>query len=282
MRDLEKKTYKKPEQHSSQGHLREGMVRRERDGADHLTGYRPREQEGVTRPREAGRLENSFGDIAVGTNRKKELMILLSRRRTQEGLAVRADEKELRGESARKMTQTRGSFLTNTHDEKESAVAYRQSHRKAPQMMLNQFRTMMEKRDQQTAKNQMAFLSRREEKAELKALRQRELTLRAQGGTEARSALRAIERRREELRQILADKETQERCMRQVLQKAGEEAERRSEESWERPFVFSDQWQAEAEEDGGGEPRPEDEQGNNGVPGEDQNPSEGDLSKTIE
>ena len=258
MRDYEKKPGKKPEFRSSQGRLREADAKKNRDGADHLTGYRPREQEGSTRPREAGRLENSFGDIAVGTNRRKELMIVVSRRRTQQGPMVREDEKTLRGESARRMERTRGNFSTNSHDKRESAVAYRQSSAKAPQMMLNQFRAMTERNQQQTVKKQMLFLSRETEKQELRELRSRELELRAQGDRDAKAQLRAIERRRQELRQILAEKETQERRMKQVLQKAGEEAAQRAMESWERPFLLAG-WDAQA--DGGEEPLDGDEQG---------------------
>ena len=282
MRDYEKKPSKKSEQRSSQGRLREGMARKTRDGADHLTGYRPREQEGSARPRETGRLENSFGDIAVGTNRKKELTIVVSRRRTQEGPAIREDEKELRGESARKMERTRGDFLTNPHDKQESAVGYRQSGAKSPRMMLNQFRALMEQHDQKTVKPQMSFLSRREEKAELKALRERELALRAERGGEAQAELRVIERRREELRQILAGKETQERRMKQILQKAGEEAARRGEKSWERPFARFGLRDTALSEDGEGESRPEDEQGGEGSVDEQKSDFEAEPEEKIE
>lgn len=227
---------KKSPQSSSQERLREGRPRREKDGREHLTGYRPHEQEGTRRPRESGRLENSFGDIAVGTNRKKEVTVVVSRRRTQKGPAVREDEKVLKGDSARPINLARGNFQVNSHDGKKSAVGYRQSYKKNPCAMTGQMRGMMEGREQETVWKQAPFLSQKPEKEELKLLREQEVELLRKSDPEDKEQLKEIQRRTQQLRRVLVEKEGQQRRLRLILQKAREEAMQRGEEDWQWPL----------------------------------------------
>ena len=255
------KDKKKPSQSSSQKRLREGRPRKEKDGKEHLTGYRPHEQEGTRRPRESGRLENTFGDIAVGTNRKKEVTVVVSRRRTQEGPAVREDEKVLKGDSARPIHLARGNFQVNSHNAQKSAVGYRQSYKKAPYAMTGQMRGMMESGEQETIWKQAPFLSQKPEKAELKLLREQEVELLHRSDPADKEQLKEIRRRTQQLRRVLVEKEGQQRRLRLILQKAREEAMRRGEEDWEWPvrrFGFGEEADLSDE---GEEPGQEEEPG---------------------
>lgn len=227
--------YEKNRKHTtpSQELLREAHPRQERDGEAHLTGYHPHEQEGKRRPREFGRLENSFGDIAVGTNRNKEVMVVVSRRRTEEGPAVSEDEKVLNGNRAVSMGGVRGAFQVNSHDEEKSAVAYRRSARKNAGNMVGQIREMMTEREQETIWKQAPFFNRQPEQEEMKLLREEELELRHRSEPEDRERLREVERRSQQLRRRIEEKEGQERRLRFILEKAREEAEKQGEAPWD-------------------------------------------------
>lgn len=203
-----------------------------KEGRDHLTGYEPHpDREKRDQPREAARLSGAYGDVAVGVSRKKELTLVVSKRRSGKGEAATRDEQALRARGARKMERQRGDFRTNPHDPKRSAVAFRTPARPAPSRMLGRFQGMMDRREQELLAEQTPFLNPKPERAELKALGERAEDLRARGGAEGRAELDAVERRRQELRQVLTEKETQTRKVRLLLQKAREDAKRRAGES---------------------------------------------------
>ena len=72
-----------PAWRSSEGRMWEKTPEEKREGKDHLTGYAPRENE--DRPREAARMGGSYGDVAIGVSRRKELTMVVSKRRGREG-----------------------------------------------------------------------------------------------------------------------------------------------------------------------------------------------------
>lgn len=250
---------------TSEGRMWEAAPRTKKEGRDHLTGYEPREGERDARPREAARMAGSYGDVAVGVSRKKELTLVVSRRRSREGAAARREEQTLLGNSARKMNLSRGEFRVNAHDPKKSAVAYRESHRKAPGFLLQRFREMMRTREQDTLEEQVPFLDRRPEREELRRLQSLQENLLARGGGGNRM-LDRIEVRKQALRQNLTEKTAQERRLRLLLQKAQEESRRRAGET-ERL-----NWQPEAVPEEEAPPPPEDGKGKNA-------PGDGDWQK---
>ena len=222
----------KPLWRTSEGRMREVPPLSRREGEDRLTGYEPHPaQEKKDRPREASRLSGSYGDLAVGVNRKKQLTLVVSRRRSREGPAATRDERALRASGARKMERVRGEFFTNPHDPERSALGFRSPDKPAPGRMLGQFQRMMHGREQEVLAEQVPFLDRRPEREELKALGERADDLRARGGAAERAELGALERRRQVLRQSLTEKAAQQRKVRLMLQKAREEAKRRAGES---------------------------------------------------
>jgi|GEM_PF-3572153 len=241
MAEFESEKKKPPLWRTSEGRLRESAPRPKRDGQDHLTGYEPSEQEGARRPREAARLSGSYGDVAVGTNRKKELTMVVSRHRSREGPAARREEQVLRSGSAQKLNLSRGEFRVNAHDKKQGALEYRESHDKASRFLLDRFGEMMRTHRPAETEEQLPFLDRRGDREELRRLESRAVDLRAGGGPGARAELRAIERRKQELHQSLSEKETQERRLRLTLERAQEESRRRAGETetvpWNPPPV---------------------------------------------
>lgn len=236
---------------SSEGKMWERSPREKKEGKDHLTGYEPRENE--DRPREAARMGGSYGDVSVGVSRKKELTMVVSKRRSREGPAALEDERTLQGDRAKKMDLSRGNFQVNVHDPERSALAYRESHQKTPAFMLNRFKEMMRTRRQDTLAEQVPFLDRREEREELRQLQHRREELLAREGGGDRPALRALERRKETLRQILTEKESQERRLRLLLQKAQETSRRRAGETEQV------RWQLQAAQEAEEPPPPEGE-----------------------
>lgn len=157
--------------------------------------------------------------------------MVVSKRRSREGPAAREEERTLQGDRAKKLDLSRGDFRVNAHDPERSALAYRESHRKTPAFMLARFKEMMRTHRQDTLAEQVPFLDRREEREELRQLQSAREDLLAKKGGGDRETLRAIDRRRESLRQILTEKEGQERRLRLQLQKAQETSRRRAGET---------------------------------------------------
>lgn len=246
-----------PAWRSSEGRMWERSPREKKEGKDHLTGYEPRENE--DRPREAARMGGSYGDVSVGVSKKKELTMVVSKRRSREGPAALEDERTLRGDRAKKMDLSRGDFRVNVHDPEKSALAYRESHQKTPAFMLKRFKEMMRTHRQDTLAEQVPFLDRREEREELRRLQHTREELLAREGGGDRPALRAVERRKETLRQILTEKEGQERRLRLLLQKAQETSRRRAGETEQV------RWQLQAVQEAEEPPPPEGEDGGKGA-----------------
>jgi len=151
------------------------------------------------------------------------------------------------------MNLARGDFRVNAHEKENSALAYRESREKASVFLLERFREMMRTHRPAVAEEQLAFLDRQGEKEELRRLQSRAETLHAAGGAGARAELRALERRRQELRQSLSEKETQERRLRLILDRAQEESRRRSGETEQARWLpVSAAEESMPPEDGGG------------------------------
>lgn len=220
-----------PAWRSSEGRMWEASPVAKKEGRDHLTGYEAHEQEGDARPREAARMAGSYGDISVGVSKKKELTLVVSKRRSREGPAATQAEKTLMGASARKINLSRGNFKANAHDPKKSAVAYRESHQKTPYFMLQKYKEMMRGREQDVLEEQVPFLNQETEREELRRLQSVGDHLRAKGGEAAKAELGRIEARKQYLRQSLTEKQSQERRLRLLLQKAQEESRRRAGEA---------------------------------------------------
>ena len=244
-----------PAWRSSEGRMWEAAPVPKKEGQAHLTGYEPHENEGSARPREAARMSGSYGDVSIGVSRKKELTLVVSKRRSREGPAATREEQTLLGGSARKLNLARGNFRANAHDPNKSAVAYRESHQKDPRFLLERFKTMMRTREQNTLAEQVPFLDQREEREELRRLQELGEDLLAKGGTEDRAALGHIQARKQALRQSLTEKAGQERRLRLLLQKAQEESRRQAGEleqvSWQLPGPLAeDEPPPEGDEDG--------------------------------
>lgn len=235
---------------TSEGRLREASPAPRKDGRDHLTGYEPAQKEGRDRPREAARLSGSYGDVAVGTTKKKQVTLAVSRRRSREGPPAGREEQTLHAESAQQMNLARGEFRVNAHKKEGGAMVYREDREKASVFLLERFREMMRTHRPALAEEQMPFLNRQEEREELRRLQSREEDLRAAGEGGHRSELRAVERRRQELRQSLSEKETQERRLRLMLDRAQEESRRRTGETETVP-TFQTAVESAAPDDGG-------------------------------
>lgn len=217
---------------SSEGRLREAAPVSRREGRDHLTGYEPPAAEKTAgSPREAGRLASSYGDVAVGVSRKKELTLVISKRRNRQGPAAGRDEKVLKGDSVRRVNLARRDFRVNSHDPQKSALAYRESHKRPPQFLLERFKELMSSRQQDTLEELVPFLTRKDEQEELRQLQSRAEDLQAKESGAGSLALRHIEIRKQELRQRLTEKQSQERRLRLLLQKAQEESRRRAGEA---------------------------------------------------
>lgn len=231
-----------PAWRSSEGRMWEVSPKRKKEGRDHLTGYEPHSREATARPREVARMGGSYGDVAIGVSRKKELTLVVSKRRSREGPAATREEQTLLAGSARPMDLTRGNVRVNAHDPKKSAVAFRASHRKSPRSMMARLKEVVRERDQQVLEEQVPFLSRAGERKALRRLQKLEEDLLAKRERPDRPLLRQVNARKQALRQVLTEKTAQERRLRLLLQKAQEASRRRAGEleraDWLSPLLL--------------------------------------------
>lgn len=154
--------------------------------------------------------------------------MVVSKRRSREGPAVKDEEQEFDAARAPKLNLARGAFRVNAHEKDKSAVEYRESNQKPPTFLLNRFQEMMRTHRQAVPQEQLAFLDTYEEREGIRHLAERSDSLRAERDDGAEKELAALECRRQMLRQSLTEKETQQRRLRLALQKAQEESRRRA------------------------------------------------------
>ncbi len=218
---------------TSQGRMTERTPEKERDGENHLTGYRSSEEERRSKsaPREMSKLSGTFGDVAVGVDRERKLSITVSERRTQQNRTTQEDQKAVRSEGAKRMAGTRGRGYTNLKDPKESAVLFRDAGTRPPYFIKRRFQGMMGSREQELLDQQVPFLHQSREQKEAKALLQQEKEVRKQGGDS--KELSAITTRRSELQQMITEKSRQERRFQQTLKQAQERAATETVKPWE-------------------------------------------------
>ncbi|MFI3312686.1 MAG: hypothetical protein R3Y62_02260 [Eubacteriales bacterium] len=215
---------------NSQGRMGERLPQGRQQGENRLTGYRPTEQERREKnaPREVAKLSGSYGDVAVGVNRQKNLSITLSERRGgEEKHTTKSDKKAVEGQTAHKLPATRGKGFTNPHHKSQSAVLYQSQDKKPPPFLQKRFTQMMGNHHQEVLEGHVSFLDTKRERAEEKALITQEKQARKDRGN-----LSAIQSRRDELSQIITEKKHQSRRFQQLLKQGQQAAQESQVKEW--------------------------------------------------
>ena len=206
-----------PAWRSSDGALKEKYAKpdekEEGDAGGHkepLTGYRSSEEEKRRKdePRKIWELSNSYGSLSVGKNRKKQLMIVNSRRRTKSLRAPTPESRELRRETSLKIPLISEEFRFNEdwNRREESAYSFQLDASRSPDYLMRKMKELNEKRRLDVQAEVNPFFNISEEKEELAYLRGKAAAAAKAGD---RTAEKGLSIRIQYLGAALADKERQ-------------------------------------------------------------------------
>lgn len=171
-----------------------------------LSAYRPSERERSKKnaPHEMMTMESSYGRIAFGSDRQQKMTMVVHEKRTPEGPGLKRDNREVDGDSAVRIGELRGDIRTNSHSRKDSAFVYKENLQETPFRMMERLQEMMDENYQRSGQKVLPFLSRKEDQAEEKAIRE-QLRNSVEKGNRQEHLLWS--RRREDFLQEKAEKE---------------------------------------------------------------------------
>lgn len=160
-----------PAWRSSDGRLKE----RTPDSRE-LSGYvsGSAERKSGRAPRPVSELKNSYGSIATGIGKRRELTIVVARSRAKAGPQPTEEGKRLHSERAVRVRPARGKYLTGSHNPRESAFGYREEAGKAPFFLHGRLRQMVSRHRYRALEEMMPFLDTADEKESLGAIRRTE------------------------------------------------------------------------------------------------------------
>lgn len=174
-----------------------------REEKPQMTGYRPLEGERDT-AREALRLENSYGNIAIG-GRSRRPEIVVSEKRRHDSPMITARERELKASRERDRPWGRGKTAFNAGGQSEGAFAFRFDAGDSRVQVMESLKRYLAGHEQRTLAEMLPFIRTEQDDRQLRLLEQERRRLREKGGRPAaRRAERSLEqerRRQEEGRQ---------------------------------------------------------------------------------
>lgn len=231
---------------SSDGGLRENKS----DAREEVTGYRSSEQERRRgdEPQKIWELSNAYGSLAAGWNKKKELVLVASRKRSKDLRALPLESKVLDGGTAVKIPLLSGDFQINQDPERreESAFSFRAKAERGHFYILSKLKQLAELKDLEAQETMLPFLKVEEEQEELAYLRRkaRELADRPD-----REEEQSIHKRIQFLTAVVAEKEQQQRLFYGKLADLLEETHKDSRKDWDYAWFGKAEPEAEADED---------------------------------
>jgi hypothetical protein len=134
--------------------------------------YKPHwsEQNEQTRPREMLSMGNSYGNISVGANRNREMLLTVSQRRQHNSETLNNDQKKLNGPRRRSVPDAVGWAYTNSSDSINSAFAFKTRKLQPTKRLLASINKYIDKNGQNTVETILPFLALEKDKKRLQAL----------------------------------------------------------------------------------------------------------------
>lgn len=193
------------------------------DTKERTTGLYDRENEKSenTKMKEVFRAENSYGNIAMGTNKKKEAMLVVSQKREQNGETTQEHEKNVHMERKKRIKAHFGEHFVNNSQKEESAWAYKGNTKKTEKKMWGEMKEFHKKSDSNMMEKRMPFLALEKEKKELVSLRE-QIREKYENGEKKEGEF--LEKQKQILQQEIFRKEQNEKVIQKKLQLAWEKA----------------------------------------------------------
>lgn len=240
-----------PEWRSSDGALKEEKS----NGREALTGYESSDKEKQRRdePKKIWEMGNSYGSFSVGKNKKKQLVVVNSQRRSKDLRALPEESKVLRGQTSVKMPLITGDLRFNEdwNRREKSAYGYRVEASRSPHFLMRKMEQLMKEKGLDVQKNINPFFSTEEEKKELAYLREQAKLL---GQSRDRETEKGLRTRIQFLTTVVADKERQRLNFYNRLPGLMEEARKGQGEEWDFIRSWLEELDTETDQgDGGGQ-----------------------------
>lgn len=136
-----------------------------------LTGYQYSEKESKMNdiPKESMRLGNTFGGISIGSNKKKELLLVVTGRMKGYQSPDR-NSKLFVSERAVRINSITDKMYTNSSEKNESAFAYRVPNSNNEKYIMRRLKGMFEKENHKLTEDMLPFLNQKKEKEEIRVL----------------------------------------------------------------------------------------------------------------
>jgi len=129
-----------------------------------LQNYQPSQSEKRNRtvPVETMRMKNLDGMLSVGIDRKKDVTITLTS--DSQIPLLRADRKSVNMDSSKRMRNITGRIYTNSHDEKVSAIVYKENLEKGPGRIIDKLKKALGALDNAVVEEVAPFFTVQEDK----------------------------------------------------------------------------------------------------------------------
>lgn len=191
---------------------------------------RLKEHSSEQKMREVFHAENSYGNIAVGANKKKEAMIVVSQEREHNGITTKEHQKKLNMERNKRKISPKGDFFTNNSHFDESAWAYKGKTELPDKKAFDEIKNYTEKEESKMLEKRMPFLLLEKDKKQMVNL-QEQIRESHENGNKADA--RILEKQKETLQHEIRQKEENEKTMRKKIKFAWEKARKAMAEDFE-------------------------------------------------
>ena len=141
--------------------------------AEKLPGnYNPHwsERDEQTRPRKLFSMNNSYGNVSVAANRKREMTLAVSEKRRHNSETLDNDHKKLNGERRRSVVNPLGWAYTNSSSPADSAFVFKTKNIQPAKRVLAQINKYLVKNRQNVLETTLPFLSLARDKKILQEL----------------------------------------------------------------------------------------------------------------
>ncbi len=142
------------------------------DMKENMTGFHQSEQDKQEshQVKESFRDENAFGNISVGSNKKKESYVVLSEKKSFQGKTLEEREKRLHMENHHTEYNPNGRFLTNTGKRDDGAWAFQGKSSMSENKILNKIEEDYQKNGSDMISEMLPFVNVKSEKESLTGL----------------------------------------------------------------------------------------------------------------
>lgn len=187
-----------------------------------MTGFDPGgwEKSSETAPHEILNLENAFGSIVLGVNRRQEYTFLVREKRRLNSPEPVRDQKIIDGDRKKVFSTHYGLYMTNSHDERRSAAAVRTRRGQPPDRLIESVSRFAAEKGQQAFREVLPFTELSGDRVELGLLEARAGELRGKRTKQSAAAAGQVQGRLEDLRHMMWKKDRMKRQIESKLKAA--------------------------------------------------------------